>query len=316
MLSPWKATMDFSPAYRRISTLRTSRRILAGSLLLLLEPPAFAQTSKEAEPPVEIQDVYNVGTPGAATAASSAQPTATPPATKPPTSTLVPVAPNANAGPAPAGALPTLNAASAAESSNCNNEPDREGFYLRLAYGFGAATFRGQSPNGSVSVTGLSSGSAVAIGASLMRGLVLAGTIQSAQTTARFEGGPFANTSFTSNGTTVYANNRATASFTELGALVDWYPKLRYGLHTGLTVGLGSVSVANLADNSSLRGANLGGSVFLGYDWSISRYWAIGLELLGSGAARASLRAGRSRDDSGYTLAPLSLGFAASLVYF
>lgn len=295
---------------------RTSFCLSVGSLSLLVVSPTIAQTSKEAEPAVEFTDVFHAGPSNTATTSSTTQPATTPSSTQVPTSTVPPVAPKANVETATARSSPPLNGPTAQASCDCRDEPNREGFYLRLAYGPGFATFRGQGPNGSVSVTGLSSNSGIAIGASLIRGLVLAGTIQSAQTTGQFKGGPFAGASFTNNGTTVSASNRASASFSQLAALVDWYPMLRYGLHTGMTAGLSMVSLVNLTDNSSLRGAKFGGSVFVGYDWSISHYWAMGLELLGSGATRASLRAGRSRDDSGYTLAPLSLGLAASLVYF
>ncbi len=294
-----------------------SQRLLAGFALLLLTLPALAQPSKQDEPAVEFTDVYQAGTPNAPAASATTQPPTAPQASvKPPASTVVPVDSKANTGAAPARSLPPPNGTNTAESSDSNEGPAREGFYLRLTYGFGAAAFRGQGPNGSASVTGLSSDLGLSIGASLTRGLVLAGTLRSAQTTAQFKGGPFADASITSNGAIVQATNRAAASFSELGALVDWYPKPRYGLHAGLMAGLGTVSIVNLADNSSLRGTKLAGSIWVGYDWSISRYWALGLELLGSGAPEASLKAGRSRVDSGYELAPVALGIAASLVYF
>jgi hypothetical protein len=278
---------------------------------------SLAQTSEREEPPVEIKDLYQVDASSALVTSAPVQTPAAPPsAVKTSPSMQVPVDSKHSRGATPVRGLPPSSGADAFQASTGNESPAREGFYLRLAYGPGIATFRGQGPNGAASISGLSSSTTIAIGGSLTRGLVLAGTLQSTQTTARFNGGPFAAASITNDGSTLSATNRASASLSEIGAIVDWYPMPRYGLHSGLMAGLAMVSVTNLADNSSLRGAKLAASVFIGYDWSISRYWAMGLELLGSGGPKASLRAGRSRVDSGYELAPMALGIAATIVYF
>ncbi len=307
-----------TPAKRNSLMLRFISRSYGASIgLLLLTLPAVAETSNQEEPAVEFTDVYQANTLSDPAASASTQPPNTiPPAVKPPTSILVPVDPKASTAVVPSRALPPSSGASVAEASGGKEEPTREGFYLRLSYGPGYASFRGQGPNGAASISGLSSGSSFAVGGSLTRGLVLAGTLQSTSIIGKFKGGPFGDATIARTGTTVSANDRASASFLEVGLLVNCYPKPRYGLHTGLAAGLGSVSVVNLADNSSLRGAKLGGSLFVGYDWSISRYWALGLELFGSGATKASLREGRSRVDSGFEFAPVALGLAASLVYF
>ena len=290
-------------------------QLFTGLALLLLTLPALAQTSEREAAPVEVNEVYQVSTPNAPAASPAAQaPTVPQPAAKPPTSIVVPVDSKTSNGCAPAYIVPPSSAAVPCASSD--QWPNREGFYLRLAYGPGFAKFRGQGPHGAASISGLSSSTAIAIGGSLTRGLVLAGTLQSTQTTARFKGGPFMDASIANDGSSLAATDRASASLSDFGVMVDWYPRFRYGLHSGLMAGLGTVSVTNLADNSSFRGQRLATSIFVGYDWSLSRYWSIGLELLGSGATKASLRAGRSRVDSGYELAPVAFGLAATIVYF
>jgi len=148
---------------------------------------------------------------------------------------------------------------------------------------------------------------------------VLAGTLSGAAFNAEFKGGPFADATVTANGRTRLASHNAQGGFGMVGSLVDWYPQPTGNWHAGFSTGLGGVGLTNSADDSELGGANFAGSVFGGYDWTLGRNWALGLQLTASGGTSAHLQQNLdSHDsrDSGYRLAPFTVGVQASLLYF
>ncbi|MEI9950092.1 MAG: hypothetical protein WDO74_14250 [Pseudomonadota bacterium] len=195
-----------------------------------------------------------------------------------------------------------------------------EGFYLRFTSGPSFLTLRGHNPSGaSASITDSGVGGSIAIGGAIMPGLVLAGTLSGTAFNAEFKGGPFVDATVSANGVTRQASRNAEGGFGMIGLLVDWYPQPRGGWHTGFSTGLGGVGLTNSADDSALGGVNFAGSVFGGYDWALGRNWALGLQLTASGGTSSKLQTDFDSDDShdsGYRLAPFSIGVQASVLYF
>jgi hypothetical protein len=150
-----------------------------------------------------------------------------------------------------------------------------------------------------------------------MRGFALAGTLQSAQVTGQFHGGPYPNATFTSSdGKEVSVTNKALAQFSQIGALADWYPSLDLGWHVAVGVGLDVVLVSNQADDSMRVGTGAAGTLLVGYDWSIAHDWALGLALVASGSTRPSLKDTKNSSDAGYQLRPMSISVASSILFF
>jgi hypothetical protein len=205
----------------------------------------------------------------------------------------------------------------ASAGAACREEPMRDGFYLRLMFGSGYARFHGTGPNGSASSSALGSHSTLAIGGGIVRGLALAATMQFTSTDADFKGGPFVSSTVTRSGNSapVTASQKATAAQSLLGALVDWYPDPLSGLHVGLAAGLGGIAVQNHADDSTLSGVAASGALLTGYDFALSRSWALGLALVASGATSSKLKNSDSKD-TGYKLSAFSIELASSLLYF
>lgn len=156
----------------------------------------------------------------------------------------------------------------------------------------------------------------ISIGAAVVPGLVLAGTIQGVGLDANFKGGPLADATLTSDGRTRPASRKAQGGFGLIGVLVDWYPRPTAGWHTGFATGLGVAALRNSADDSELAGLNLGGSVFGGYDLMFARDWSLGLQLTASGGTKTKMKDEDGKHDTGYRLTPLSLGVQASLLFF
>ena len=212
---------------------------------------------------------------------------------------------------------PPANAA-AVSADYSTPQPSRvhQGFYLRLGSGPSVVSLNGHGPLGSASLAGGGQSGFLTIGGALVPGLVLAGTLQGTALSADFKGGPFVDATVTSNGVTHGASHKADAGIGMIGVLLDWYPRPRGGWHAGVATGIGALGLTNLADDSSLGGVNLGGSVFGGYDWALGRDWALGLQLTASGATQTKLREDPGAHDTGYRLTPVSLGVQASLLYF
>jgi hypothetical protein len=107
----------------------------------------------------------------------------------------------------------------------------------------------------------------------------------------------------------------------QLGVLVDWYPLQAQGLHVGLSAGLGSLALTNQADDSTIYGSSVAGTLLVGYDWPISPTWAVGLALVASGSTYATLKKRDSGDQpegdqTGYKLAPIFVGLSGSILLF
>jgi hypothetical protein len=291
--------------------MRTSVRVLSTSIACLSWMSlASAQTTTTPEPPF-VQP----------SAAAGDQVQNFAPTTLPPTAPVTPVVPGtapvaqspstAISPPPPAPVVPPRT-----RTSDCVRNGVRDGFYLRFGNGFGGVNVAGNGPRGTASLSGLGSNSLVAIGGSLGHGIVLAGTIQSSTVTATFTGGPFVGENVTSNGKSLIASPKADASSSQLGLLVDWYPNPADGWHVGLSGGAGIANVRNHADDSTMTGTSMAGSLFGGYDWAISPEWSIGLAFVGSGARSASMKDSSDKSDTGYRLKAYFLGISGSFLYF
>lgn len=283
-------------------------------------PQVSAQSSAPGEPPPTFGEISNKPTAtspvapnaDAAEAPSTNAPAAVAavPAAPPPVSPAAPAAPTAVAPPL------------AAAPTECRHAWLRDGFYLRIMSGVGFATFRGNGPTGSTSVSGMSSNSIIAIGGAIAPRLVLAATIQSTSVSGEFKGGPFADATIIAIGGNADSTQAktptksATAALSQIGALVDWYPSATLGAHLGLSVGLGATAVVNQADSSSYTGMSGAATVLVGYDWPISRAWALGLALVATGSTKTSLNHTKTGHDAGYELTPFSIGLTTSILYF
>jgi hypothetical protein len=177
------------------------------------------------------------------------------------------------------------------------------------------AKFKGDGPSGSAKLSGLGGGTTIAIGGSIIRGLVLAGMLQSTEVTSNFNGGPYADATFSANGQTLTVTRKALASFTQIGALIDWFPLEGEGLHAGLSGGVIILTVSNHADDSTWHGVGTGGSLFVGYDWPVASTMALGVSLVVSGATSTSLK-DKDSNQTGYKIRPFSAGLAGSLLFF
>lgn len=191
----------------------------------------------------------------------------------------------------------------------------RDGFYLRISSSVADTTFSGHGPSGTAKISGFGGGSSIAIGGSVVRGLVVAGMFQSTAGTANFDGGPYQDTQFSAHGETITVTRKALATSSQIGLLIDWYPMEKQGLHAGLSGGLSMVTVNNYADESTWHGFGTGGSLFVGYDWPLASTLAMGVSLVVSGATSSSLKDQDSKD-TGYKLKPFSMGLAGSLLFF
>jgi hypothetical protein len=283
------------------------------------DPPGASSQPIPTEPSVA-PDVQAAPSNAQAPAAPSAGPNAqaalgtVPDAQATPPAAQAPVAPALATTTTPASMLPQPSAPPT--EAPCKTVWNRDGFYLRMLSGAGYVGMRGDGPNGSASISGFGSNSIIAIGGSLARGFVLAGTIQSASVTSEFKGGPLAHATATTRGDSFPATNKAMAGFSSFGALVDWYPLEDAGLHVGLGGGIGFVAIVNQLDDSVLGGTTGEGTLFAGYDWPIARAWALGFAVVATGSSKTTLKWTKSGTDSGYQLAPLSIGVATSIMYF
>jgi hypothetical protein len=195
-----------------------------------------------------------------------------------------------------------------------------QGFYLRLWSGLGFMSFFGDGPLGSASISGLAEPTdGVAVGGSPVRGFAIAATLWGSGVTNTFNGGPFDGAIVASPRGTIAAmhgaSTKASAGLGGIGVLVDWYPQPAGDWHAGASVGLGVTAVTTLADDAAMGGFGFGACVFGGYDWWIGRSWSLGSMLVASGANRISLN-DSNRNDTGYRLMPLSIGIAATLLYY
>lgn len=194
--------------------------------------------------------------------------------------------------------------------------PARKGFYLQSRIGTGYMVYKGKGPDGSASVSGVGSSMGIAIGGSIAKGLVLAGTIQGVTVGNRFEGGPFDDVEVTLDDQALDVSDNATAGMSILGLLLDFYPNPVRGWHAGLSVGLGASMLVNSADESSSNGMALGGSVFGGYDWWLGKDRSLGLSVLAAGSTNAKMKDSDGGDPTGYRMHSLFVGLQSAITYF
>lgn len=192
----------------------------------------------------------------------------------------------------------------------------RHGFYLRLNQGAGYVAITGDGPIGRASIKGLGSVSVIAIGASIGRGVVLAGTLQSMGESATFKRGPFEGKSIVPSDRPVSVSSKADAAFSQIGLLLDWFPTPTAGWHVGASGGVGTIGIINRADDSTLYGYGFTGALFGGYDWRIAKEWSFGLTMVASGITTSTIKYSDDGADAGYRLHGLSLGISGSILYF
>ena len=210
-------------------------------------------------------------------------------------------------------------AAVAQQSASPAVDPEsniRHGFYLRLDQGIGYVGITGNGPLGGASIKDLGSTSVITIGASIGRGVVLAGTLQAMSASATFKGGPFEGKTIVLSDRSVSASSKADAAFSQIGLLLDWFPNPAAGWHVGASGGVGTISIVNRADESTLYGFGFTGTLFGGYDWQIAKTWSFGLSMVASGITTSTIKYSDDAADTGYRLHGLSLGVSGSILYF
>ena len=275
------------------------------ALLVFLMPlasasPALAQSNDRLEPLPALP--------------ATPEPTPTP-AAPPAPAEAIPVAPPSVAGGQAAAPTPTTTAATPCPCARY----ERHGFYLRYGAGYGYLSTWGDGPSGSASISGGAITGSIAIGGTIAKGLVVAGAFRAWSTSGTFDGGPAitVTTSRSLNGaitTTSHGLTGASATSFEIGALVDWYPDPAGGWHAGASIGIGGVGVTDDAGDEMSSGA-LGGSLFGGYQWWLGPAWSLGVEVVMSGATKASLT-DSNQNDSNYRLMPLAIGIETPLLYY
>jgi hypothetical protein len=293
--------------------MRTLARFVLTTTAIAVPTAALAQ---QAEPTKPLPPLSPPDAPAPGPASSSPAPTPAPDTAH---------APEAAAPAQPVVPEPPVILATPPDASDLHSRIGwrHEGFYLRvLLGGIGYASFWGDGPVGSASISGLESSGGVAIGGAIAPGFAIAGTIWGDTVNGTFQGSPFAGATISgpagSQGAApvmTAASTNASAALGEIGFLVDWHPQPTGGWHAGASVGLGFVGITNEADGSRWGGVALAGSLFGGYDWWLGRSWSLGLMLVGDAGSKATLN-DSNRNDTGYRLTPASLSLMTSLLYY
>lgn len=191
-------------------------------------------------------------------------------------------------GETPARAAPQTSEAAPATPAGVRTH---DGFYLRLATGFGAysETIRSErSDRYGGTVKGQSTGFAtlgeLAVGGTIAPGLVLGGGAYTAQLIA----GTF-RVNDDSDGDPPPELDPEVRNFALVGPFIDWYPNPKTGFHFQAALGLATLSGVHL-DTSAVNDDEpyhaIGGGVMLGvgYEWWVGDEWSMGVSarLLGS----------------------------------
>jgi hypothetical protein len=141
----------------------------------------------------------------------------------------------------------------------------------------------------------------LALGGTAAKGLVVGAELLGASVSnASFNGGPA-------------GGGEVTASFGELGFLMDWYPVPTGGWHAGGVVGVGGGGVQDAGGNR-MSSAAFCASALGGYDWWIGPQWSLGLELVLSAGTSGSLKDSNG-NDSGYSFTPLAGALVGSILF-
>lgn len=154
-----------------------------------------------------------------------------------------------------------------------------DGFYLRLATGFGAYNegIRRAGQDRETRVNGIATVGELAIGGAIRPGFILGGGVWSSTVLASDR---------TVRGTTPPAEVLDTrGEFSLIGPFVDYYPDATQGLHFQGAIGLANVRGFGNGDDDPVA---LGGGLMLGigYEWWVSEEWSLGvLGRLAVGAA-------------------------------
>jgi hypothetical protein len=299
---------------------RGALRVYCFGLGVVLPQIAFGQSSAPNEPITSFPEQTNGSmnaTREAPTPKSESVPTTTAqPPQAPPAATLPKISSPSNTVESAAESRPQNDIDAGSKPPAISNGPSRKGFYFRFGTGTSLLRLKGTGPSGSASITGLASGTTVAVGGAIARGLVLSGSIHGLTTSGTFKGGPFRNAELTVNDDTLSASPRATAAFAEIAALLDFYPSVEKGWHLGAGVGLASTSINNSADNSTYYATGIGALLQGGYDWHLGKDWCLGINLTASGSTKGDFKETENQSSTDYSLRTFSLGVQSALVYF
>jgi hypothetical protein len=150
-----------------------------------------------------------------------------------------------------------------------------DGFYLRIAMGFGgySESIDEDGSDASTSVRGIASASELALGGAIRPGLIL--------------GGGFWTSSVLSSERTLIDGSTppdeviaGSGNFTLVGPFVDWYFDARRGLHLQGALGFATVrgwDLQEAQDNPDAVSVGGGIMVGLGYEWWVSEQWSLGV---------------------------------------
>ncbi|HEU4406765.1 MAG TPA: hypothetical protein VFS43_15975 [Polyangiaceae bacterium] len=235
--------------------------------------------------------------PGAALAQGAPPPL--PPPERAPAADAAPAPPAPATPPAP----PPSRAAPAAyepppPGDDARGVHTHDGFYLRLAVGPGYGGFRGELrpeglPTADLAGSGFALASALMIGGTPGRGLVVGGALGSNDLVRpRYSSrGPVSGSPGTRNG--------------HIYAFLDYYPEPRRGLHFGGGLGLAGFTYYENEgdaddDDRAQTSFGLGGSLWVGHDVWISKQWSFGVEARVTGAGTSNQSDEPEREISAY----------------
>ncbi len=149
-----------------------------------------------------------------------------------------------------------------------------DGFYLRLATGFGSysESITREDADESTSVTGMASVSELMIGGALRPGLILGGGVWTSSV--------LASDRIVDGMTPPDEVIAGSGNFTLIGPFVDWYFNPARGLHFQAAIGGATVRGYDLVEARNEPDAvSVGGGVMLGfgYEWWVSHKWSFGV---------------------------------------
>jgi hypothetical protein len=174
-----------------------------------------------------------------------------------------------------AAAAPALaDDASVTASQPAPGVHEHDGFYLRLATGFGGynETITAEDADESTTVSGMSNVSELAIGGALRPGVILGGGVwtSSVMSSDRHVRGMDPPDEVLGG----------SGNFTLVGPFVDWYFDARRGLHLQGAVGFATVrgwDLPEAQDNPDAVSVGGGLMVGFGYEWWVSNQWSVGV---------------------------------------
>jgi hypothetical protein len=167
-----------------------------------------------------------------------------------------------------------------------------DGFYLRLGVGFGgySEAISVEDADESTTISGIASVSELAIGGTVLPGLVVGGGVwtSSVLSSERNIDGMLPPDEVIGG----------SGNFTLLGPFVDLYFRPRSGLHLQAAAGLATIrgwDLPEAQDNPDAVSVGGGAMVGFGYDWWVGDEWSIGI------LARLAAVVGVQEDEMGNT---------------